>query len=184
MATSSTLLTGLFISVLSVTTLSAMAAKQTFKDGPVIHVHGKHTSVKQDLKLNKTAILKVAFDLGEQSEPDKFSRKINGLARFINMHVANGFALKNIQLALIAHGKGSFDLMSNAAHQTRFKRDNPNIELLNSLLKNNVKLYLCGQSAAYNEISNDDLHKGVEMALSAMTAHAVLQNQGYTLNPF
>jgi intracellular sulfur oxidation DsrE/DsrF family protein len=184
MATSSTLLTGLFISVLSVTTLSAMAAKQTFKDGPVIQGYGKHTSVKQDMALDKTAVLKIAFDLGEQSEPDKFNRKINGLARFINMHVAHGFAPQNIQLALVAHGKGGFDLMSNAAHQTRFKRDNPNTELLNALLKNNVKLYLCGQSAAYHEISNDDLHQSVEMALSAMTAHALLQSQGYTLNPF
>jgi len=25
---------------------------------------------------------------------------------------------------------------------------------------------------------------GVEMALSAMTAHAILQQEGYTLNPF
>jgi len=47
-----------------------------------------------------------------------------------------------------------------------------------------VRVILCGQTAAYYDISNDDLLPGVEMALSAMTAHALLQQEGYTLNPF
>ncbi|VVS99449.1 hypothetical protein ERY430_40383 [Erythrobacter sp. EC-HK427] len=33
-------------------------------------------------------------------------------------------------------------------------------------------------------VEHDDLIEGVEMALSAMTAHALLQQQGYTINPF
>jgi intracellular sulfur oxidation DsrE/DsrF family protein len=47
-----------------------------------------------------------------------------------------------------------------------------------------VQLLVCGQSAAYCDVKSDDLLPGVEMALSAMTAHALLQQQGYTLNPF
>ncbi|MEE2877945.1 MAG: DsrE family protein, partial [Pseudomonadota bacterium] len=43
---------------------------------------------------------------------------------------------------------------------------------------------LCGQTAAAREIEKDDLIPGVQIALSAMTAHAVLANQGYSLNPF
>jgi hypothetical protein len=34
------------------------------------------------------------------------------------------------------------------------------------------------------DVATDDLLPGVEMALSAMTAHALLQNSGFTLNPF
>ena len=33
-------------------------------------------------------------------------------------------------------------------------------------------------------VTNDDLLPGVELALSAMTMHALLQQKGYTLNPF
>jgi hypothetical protein len=33
-------------------------------------------------------------------------------------------------------------------------------------------------------VKTEDLLPGVEMALSAMTAHALLQQQGYTFNPF
>lgn len=43
---------------------------------------------------------------------------------------------------------------------------------------------LCGQSAAYYQVQNADLVPGVQMALSAMTAHAVLAREGYSLNPF
>jgi intracellular sulfur oxidation DsrE/DsrF family protein len=43
---------------------------------------------------------------------------------------------------------------------------------------------VCGQSAAFNDVTNEDLLPGVHMALSAMTAHAQLQQEGYTLNPF
>ena len=33
-------------------------------------------------------------------------------------------------------------------------------------------------------VANEDLLPGIEVGLSAMTAHALLQQQGYTVNPF
>ena len=39
-------------------------------------------------------------------------------------------------------------------------------------------------SAAAQDVTNADLQPGVKMALSAITAHAELQRQGYSLNPF
>jgi intracellular sulfur oxidation DsrE/DsrF family protein len=47
-----------------------------------------------------------------------------------------------------------------------------------------VRIIVCGQKAAYYNVTSDDLLPGVKMALPAMTAHALLQQQGYTLNPF
>ena len=47
-----------------------------------------------------------------------------------------------------------------------------------------MKVILCGQSAAAQNIDDSELMKGVELELSAMTAHAQLQQQGYTVNPF
>ena len=56
--------------------------------------------------------------------------------------------------------------------------------LIAALTDHGVRIIVCGQSAAYYDVATDDLLPGVEMALSAMTAHALLQQQGYTLNPF
>ena len=47
-----------------------------------------------------------------------------------------------------------------------------------------VHIILCWQSVAFYGVSHEDMLPGVEMALSAMTAHAILQQEGYTLNPF
>ena len=51
-------------------------------------------------------------------------------------------------------------------------------------MSNNVRVILCGQSAAAYDVKNDELVNGVEVELSAMTAHALLQQKGYTMNPF
>ena len=61
---------------------------------------------------------------------------------------------------------------------------NTNTALIKALTDKGVRVILCGQSAAFHGIKNDDLLPSVEMALSAMTAHALLQQEGYTLNPF
>ncbi len=44
-----------------------------------------------------------------------------------------------------------------------------------------VEFILCGQSAASLGIKKADLIPGVKMALSAITAHALYQQRGYTL---
>ena len=53
-----------------------------------------------------------------------------------------------------------------------------------ALMNNNVRVILCGQTAAAYEIDIKQLVEGVEIELSAMTAHALLQQDGFTINPF
>ena len=156
----------------------------TFNDGPLIFNYGKHAIVKQDIPVDKKAHFNIAFDVGTSGGQEKVNNHFNSLARFLNMHVANGIPTNNIKLALVVHGKAGFDLLNTDAYQAQFLTNNPNSELLTQLLKNKVDIYLCGQSAAYYKIENKALHKGVKMSLSAMTTHALLQQKGYTLNPF
>ncbi|SFC71304.1 DsrE family protein [Pseudoalteromonas denitrificans] len=163
---------------------SSFSSPTSFKDGPLIKGFGKHAPVKQQLILNTQDTFKVVFDVSEQGSTDTLNRRFDSLARFLNMHVANGFAPKNIQLALVVHGKAGYDLLNNQSYQARFSKNNPNKQLLQQLLHNKVRIYLCGQSARYFEINNAQLHTGVKMALSAMTAHVVLNNEGYSQNPF
>lgn len=127
---------------------------------------------------------KVAFDVAKGAGEGKMNRQFHSLARFINMHVANGVPIENIELALVVHGKAANDLMNKSAYHAIFNADNPNQSLITGLLENKVKVILCGQSAAVNGLTNSHLIEGVQMALSAMTAHAQLHAQGYSLNPF
>ncbi|GAC15493.1 DsrE family protein [Aliiglaciecola lipolytica] len=155
-----------------------------FKSGPVIQEFGKHAKVQLDQEVSSDTEFKVVFDVSKISGEKTLNRHIESLARFMNMLVANGVEQENIHLALVVHGKAGSDLLNQKAYQARFATDNPNHAMLNALLQNNVQIFLCGQSAAYDKIANQDLIGGVQMALSAMTAHALLSQQGYSLNPF
>lgn len=155
-----------------------------FGDGPVIYGFGNHSPVKLDQKVDDSTRLKVVFDVAKSGEKGKHNRHIDSVARFLNMNVANGVKMENIELAIVVHGKASEDLLENSAFKARRDAENSSIKLIDQLLKHNVRIYLCGQSAAYHGIENKDLIEGVQMSLSAMTAHALLSQKGYSLNPF
>jgi intracellular sulfur oxidation DsrE/DsrF family protein len=170
----------LFTLILSAT---ASAQMSSFKEGTAIIGFGKSVAVSTHT-ISKEAQFNVAFDVASSSDKGELNRKFDSLARFINMHVAAGVKKENIQLALVVHGKATFDLLDNAGYQKKYALDNPNKPLLNALMENNVRVILCGQSAAAHEVDANQLIKGVEVELSAMTAHALLQQAGYTVNPF
>lgn len=159
------------------------AGSEAFKPGAQIKEFGKIASVDTTFTIPKNTKFKVAFDVHTTGDAATVNRKFESLARFINMHVANGVKPENIDLALVVHGKTTLDVQNAAAVAVKQLGENKNIPLLQALLDNNVKIYLCGQSAAFYDVKTADLYPGVEMALSAMTAHALLQQQGYTLNP-
>ena len=155
-----------------------------FKSGPVIKEFGNIAEVNNQLPIPENVRFKVAFDLGQAADEGKINRQIDTLARFINMHVANGVKLENIELAMVVHGKAAVD-MTGALYQKLNKGAvNANEALIAALTPHQVKFYVCGQTAAYYGIGVEDLLPGVEMALSALTAHALLAQQGYSLNPF
>lgn len=145
---------------------------------------GNYYNVPEHDEINDSTVFKIAFDVADDAEKGAQNNSINSLARFINMHLAHGVKPENIQLALVVHGSASVDVLANSEYKKRFNVDNKNQALIEQLLENNTKVYVCGQSATHFKVTPALLIEGVKMSLSAMTAHAQLQQQGYTLNPF
>lgn len=162
----------------------ALAGEDAFHAGPAIADYGPVATIDQDMTIPADVEFKVRFDIKDQADAGAISRKLETAARFINMHVENGVARENIDLALVIHGGAVRDVTNAAFYKKVMDADNANAPLIAALLEHNVKLYVCGQSAAYYDVSNEDLLPGVDMALSAMTAHALLDADGYALNPF
>jgi intracellular sulfur oxidation DsrE/DsrF family protein len=96
------------------------------------------------------------------------------------MHALAGVPDAYVSVAIVVHGPAAMDLVNEA------KRGgpNPNAPLIAELVAAGASIQLCGQTAAARGITQDDLLPGVTLSLSAMTAHALLQQDGYTLNPF
>lgn len=163
----------------------AYAQNAEFSMGPVFESFAPTASVETDFKISKRAKFKILFDTAKAADPGDINRTLETAGRFINMHVKAGVPIKNIKIAVVVHSKAGFDLTSGQTYGARYDgAENVNADVIKALTENGVRIILCGQSAAFYGIKNDNLLPNVEMALSAMTAHAVLQQDGYTLNPF
>ncbi|MCW8109885.1 DsrE family protein [Alteromonas ponticola] len=163
--------------------LSCSLSAGEFSTGPVFDDFGKHTAT-DGIHFEKGQTFKVVFDIAKDAEVGTLNRSFNSLARFINMHVANGIDMSNLQLAMVVHGAATHDLLTSKAYEKRHNSPSENVVLVNSLLEKGVSILVCGQSAAAHKIEKNELLPGVRVVLSAMTANAMLQQQGYTLNPF
>ncbi len=164
----------------------AFADSDAFKPGHAIPQYGMIAPVAGQLALPADAKFKISFDVAKAAQPGEVSRALDSVARFINMHRQAGVTEQNIDLAVVVHGAAVKDMTLQAVYQGMVEGEvsNRNIDLIESLRQNGVKFYVCGQSAAYYDVKVEHLLPGVNMSLSAMTAHALLQQQGYTLNPF
>lgn len=152
---------------------------ERFKPGQTIVGYGLIAEVPGHQALPENVQFKISFDVAQMAEADAVNRQIDSAARFINMHTAAGVPVERIQLALVIHGAAVKDVAQRISPAS-----NPNAPLIKALQAQGVTFYVCGQSAAYYGVAAEDLLPGVHMSLSAMTAHTLLQQQGFTLNPF
>lgn len=159
---------------------SALADISAFATGPAIKDYGPVAEVPGAAPLPGDARFKVAFDTSKAAEGSKPNRTLETAARFINMHVANGVPVENIEVAVVVHGPAHRDLL----HARARSDGNTSAPLIAELLALGVQIHLCGQTASFYDVTVADLLPGIQMSLSAMTSHALLQQQGFTLNPF
>ncbi|MEZ5937228.1 MAG: DsrE family protein [Hyphomonadaceae bacterium] len=173
--------TALLASVLWAGCATAACAQTppTATTGPIIADYGKTFDVETDIPLPQGVEFKVAFDVAKAAEPGQLNRGFESVARFLNMHGKAGVPAERMHLVIVVHGGAIGDLKRETSGE-----DNANAGLVKALMDAGVKFEVCGQAAAAQGYTKGQLVPGVEMALSAMTAHALLAQQGYSENPF
>lgn len=166
--------------------LVSASAKSDIKMGPVIEGYGPTSAIADaDVKLPEGFTYKALFDISEtHKKHDQYNRKIESVARFLNMHARNGVKLEDMKLAVVLHGAATKDVLTDEAYAKRHGHINPNTDLIKQLSEKGVKFYLCGQSAAFYDIKKSELSSDVKLALSAMTMAVLLQQEDYQLIPF
>ena len=160
------------------------ASFEAFSTGPVFADFGPHAPVEGMLAISPDAEFAHSFDVAKPADEGTRNRGIESAARFINMHAAAGVDPDNIRVAVVVHGKAVHDLLAAEALEAREMPTNGSAAMVADMLSAGVRFIVCGQSAAAYGVTGEDLIPGVELALSAMTAHAQLQQRGYTVNPF
>lgn len=150
-------------------------------DGPVVHGYGAVWDIpRPDLGAPVGQDLHVVFEVAQSSEhPGDVNPYLNTVARFLNMHVRSGMPLERLHVALVVHGEAAKDALEGPLFRERYGTDNRNEDLLRQLADVGVEIYLCGQSAMSRDLPRNRLQPYVRVALSAMTAMAVLKDRGY-----
>ena len=159
--------------------MQSLAAEQEL--GPVINKYGPVFAVPEgSYNLEPGKQYKVLMDIGKgPDDPSEINRSIESAARFLNMSSRNGIKPENLKLALVLHGSAARAALNEKAHSERFLEQGGSQQLIKELAKAGVDIYICGQSAAYHDFSPEDLLPEVTMAVSAMTVHVRLQQEGY-----
>ncbi len=175
----------MIITVVAVSiSVSAEAQESPFHAGPLIPDYGHIATIENRDAIPKKARFRIAYDVTKQAEAGTLNRAFVTPARFLNMHAEAGVDPKRMSLAVVIHGGAVKDLLNAERYAEEVGGENVNAPLIAELREHGVEFIVCGQSAAYQGIVTEDLLPGVRMSLSAMTAHALLQQDGYTLNPF
>ena len=162
---------------------SAPAAEPTL--GPVVDGYGPtYLVADRDVPLPEDFEYRVVLDAARAAAgPSDLDATFVSAARFLNMHARNEVPVDRMALAVVVHGAALQSILSDEAYRDRHGVGNPNLELLNRLRQAGVRVFVCGQSMAFNDIDKADLWPHAEVALSAMTMMAILQSRGYALIP-
>lgn len=178
----------LALTVLAILVPVALAAQTPAvpTKGPVIADFGPAYAVPNPgLPTPMLQELKIRFDVSATPADVKaVSPQLETAARFLNMHAKAGVSPERLKVAIVVHGDAAKDVLNNEAYHKRHGVDNPNVPLLDALKRAGVRVFLCGQTAGSRGLVATDLAAPVQMALSAITAHLVLNAEGYVLNPF
>ena len=170
----------IFVGVALLAASSLQAEEPSF--GPAVEGYGPTYPINnRDVPLEKGFVYKAVFDAVDNPDEKSLNTGLVSVARYLNMHARNGVAVKDMNIAVVAHGPALKALLSDDAYRTRYGIKNPNSELLRKLDDAGVSFYVCGQSMAFGGFDKNELIAPANVALSAMTMLTVLQSDGYAL---
>lgn len=151
---------------------------------PVIEGYGKIKFYPQTEFLpTNDRDYKLIFNISSNEKKAGVNEALWRIARAINLFKAAGIAAENLKLAAIIYGEAWTAVLNDERHQEVEGTPNPNTELIGKLVENNVKIYICGQSIAGNNIELNEMNPNVDIALSALVAFPAFDAMGYTLIP-
>jgi len=165
---------------------SPTQAQMSSSTGPVIHSAGPVFEISApEFATPLDQEYKLAFEMAQAADsPDQLNVVLNTVARYLNMHGQAGLPADQVTAAVVVHGTAGWEVLDHDAYREKHGVDNPNAALIKELVAAGVKVILCGQTASARGIPRDRVMEEVQVALSAMTAFLVLQEQGFRVNPW
>ena len=150
---------------------------------PTIEGHGSVVQLPQAAHQPRSGT-KLLVDVTAGGDPSKLNAAIEKVAKYVNIYAGAGAEPAEVQIAVVFHGDATLAVLNSDAYASNFKvKTNPNLDLLHRLHESGVELYVCGQSLISKGSDPQDVAVFVDTAVSALTAVANLQADGYAYLP-
>jgi intracellular sulfur oxidation DsrE/DsrF family protein len=138
---------------------------------------------KPDPSLQYKLLFEDVLGIKDSAAAKEISEGLSEVARIINLHIASGIPKNKLNAVLVVHGPALYALYNNEAYNKKYGVNNPNIELINELKNNGVKLIACGQAMNFFEVQQSEMVSGINISLTAQTVLSNYQLKGYVWYP-
>ena len=165
--------------------LSVTAASQSEQRPVIKEARGYWPLPKAAVQPDKTRDFKVIFDSTRAAaKPEEVIPAVGEAAALVNALAATGVPAARRKMTIVFRGAAVDGILHNESYKEKYGIANPNLELIRSLRKAGVELFVCGQFLHFRQIDPAKIVSDVQLATGAMLVNVTYQNRGYALLPF
>jgi intracellular sulfur oxidation DsrE/DsrF family protein len=135
-----------------------------------------------DPRMRYKLLLEDVFPIKDSVSAKEVNGGLAEVGRIINLHIASGIPKNKLDIVVVVHGPALFSLYTNPEYHKKYGIDNPNIAMMDELVKNGVRFIVCGQAMNFLDIKKEELDPRVHISLTAQTVLSGYQLKGYVLN--
>lgn len=130
----------------------------------------------------KNGNYKILYRVTKEIEKQGVNKELWHVARLFNLLKAYEVPDENIHIVAVISGKGFPAALTNQAHNNRYKKENPNLELIDELIKSGIEIHICGQTIAGNHLDyKKEINPKIKLTLSAMIDVVEYSKKGYVI---
>lgn len=127
---------------------------------------------------------RLVIDAGtDETTATGINRHLESAARALNLYALAGVSNESVKVAVVLHGNATRVALASDVYRRKYGRSNRDSVLIDDLKNAGVDIYVCGQALTQQGFEVSDVHKKVDVSLSAMTTLVDLQGKNYALIP-
>lgn len=169
------------LTVLILSAVFTLQAQEKFEQA--IKKFGKiknyeNVAIKPDPKQEYKVLMRIT----QAQEKYDVNKKLWYVARLYNLLRAADVPHKNIHIVAVFSGKAYDVAYNEATYKEKKKKENPNTELIDTLIERGIELHICGQTIADNNLDYEkNFNPKVKLTFSAMTDVIVYSKKDYVI---
>jgi intracellular sulfur oxidation DsrE/DsrF family protein len=136
---------------------------------------------KPDPSMQYKLLMEDVVPIKDSAAAKDISDGLAEIGRIINLHIASGIPKNKIDAVAVVHGPALYALYTNEQYKKKYGIDNPNIVLIDELMKNGVKFIVCGQAMDFFEVKKEEMVPNLRISLTAQTVLSSYQLKGFVL---